>query len=162
MKSSDLKKYIYRFSNASCKLKGSFLPEKRPHSTQSGLISMLVSVSHRLHRGERIIQKTGRTTGYLGGFWAGSPSSVVNCTFFMIKVTISTIVNILVVGKDPPLPKHPWFLRESRIWSPNPGPARREGCPWAEVVTICQTRNPDRPDPGGNYFSVCLLFTQLF
>lgn len=42
----------------------------------------------------------------------------------MIKVTIS-IFNILVVYKDIPLPKHPWFLKDPGIWSPNPGPPVR-------------------------------------
>lgn len=34
----------------------------------------------------------------------------------MIKVTISTIFHVLAFYKDNPFPKHPWFLKNPRIW----------------------------------------------
>lgn len=50
---------------------------------QPGLMSILLCLPKDFTGDEvkMIIQKTVQTTGYLGGFWAASPSYVVNFAF---------------------------------------------------------------------------------
>lgn len=82
----------------------------------------------------------------------------IYCEFYilMIKVTISTLSHVLVFYKDNPFPKHPWFLRNPRIWHPRAMfqcvPAGRwtgRLCTHAQVEAVCRNRNQGQPDIGG-------------
>lgn len=74
---------------------------------------------------EKDYSKDSANHWLLGWFLGRIPKLCCEFYIFMIKVTISTVFNVLVVYKDTPLPKHPWFLKDPGIWSPNTGPAVR-------------------------------------